>query len=94
MNPHLINRVRAGGFARITLEDESVVVGYLGTDPEHIHRLRLDSYLLNARGLLEQLSLSLEPDDICHIQFLSDAPEWLDGEGNSLQQSEGFFPET
>jgi hypothetical protein len=91
MNPEMKARIAAGGFARITLDDDTVFTGYLAADPAQPSQLRMDGCVLGPSGHLEQISIRLEFDDIRHIQFLPEPPEFIDAEGHSYQMPLGFF---
>lgn len=92
MNPALRQRIAEGGFARVTLDGDDTFTGYIARDPAAPERLRMDGCLLGPTGHLEQVSLKIEFDDIRHIQFLPQAPEFIDVEGSSFQMPRGFFP--
>lgn len=87
----MVARIRAGGFARVTLDEDTVFTGYLGADPESPESLRMDGCVLSPSGHLEQISIHLQPEDIRHIQFLPEAPEFIDAEGATFTMPEGFF---
>lgn len=91
MNPQMRARLAAGAFARVTLDENTAFTGYIAADPAQPGRFRMDGYLLGGAGHLEQASLSLDDDDIRHIQFLPEAPEFLDAEGHSIRMEPGFF---
>jgi|GEM_PF-1160979 len=92
MNPAMRQRIAEGGFARVTLDGDDAFTGYIASDPEAPARLRMDGCLLGPSGHLEQVSLKIEFEEIRHIQFLPEAPEFIDAEGNSYLMPRGFFP--
>jgi len=91
LNPEMLGILRRGEFVRVRLEEDALVSGYLAADPERPERLRLDTYLLGESGHLEQASLGLAPMDIRQVQFLPEAPEFFDAEGQSIRMDRGFF---
>lgn len=90
MNPQMLERIRSGGFAKVTITYETEFSGWIGSDPEQIEILRMDGCILNEQGLLEQISIHLQPEDITSIHFLNEAPEWFDHEGQSYRMEPGF----
>ena len=93
MNPQMTARIRAGEFATIVIEEETRFTGYIATDPEQPEVLRMDGYILSDSGNLEQISISLPPEDIYHITFLPEPPEFIAEDGTSIRMEKGFFPE-
>jgi hypothetical protein len=93
MNPEMLNRLREGGFVRVTLPEGDAVTGWMGADPEDGAFLRLDTYLKNEAGYLEQASLRLTPDDVAHVQYLPEGPRFLDADGHDIPLQAGFFKE-
>ncbi|MEM6822350.1 MAG: hypothetical protein AAF558_10465 [Verrucomicrobiota bacterium] len=91
MNPQLLSRIRSGECVRITLEEDVTFSGYIAEDPEVSEKLRMDGYIVEASGYLQQISIQLVPDDIQQIDFLTDPLEFFDQEGNSIQMKKGFF---
>jgi hypothetical protein len=91
MNPQMTARIRSGEFATIIIEQETRLTGYIATDPEKPEALRMDGYILSDSGHLQQISISLQPEEIHHIDFLPEPPEFIDREGTSLQMEKGFF---
>lgn len=91
MNAQMKARIAAGGFARVTLDEATAFTGYLAADPAQPGQLRMDGCVLGPGGHLEQVSIRLEFDDIRHIQFLPDAPEFIDAEGHSYRMPSEFF---
>jgi hypothetical protein len=91
MNPEMLNRLRQGGFVRVTLPEGDAVTGWLGTDPEEPEFLRLDTLLKNESGYLEEATLRLTPDDVAHAQFLPEGPRFLDADGHDIPLQAGFF---
>lgn len=91
MNPQMVARMRAGSFARVVLEGEAVVSGWLGADPESPEHLRLDGMVLGEAGYLEQVSLRLVPDDVRAVTYLPESPVFLDLDGHELRMEPGFF---
>ncbi|MDX6767182.1 MAG: hypothetical protein SFU85_10375 [Candidatus Methylacidiphilales bacterium] len=92
MNPHMRNRIAAGDFARVTLDEETTFSGYIAADPADPSVFRMDGYVLGAAGHLEGVSLRLADDDIHQIQFLPEPPVFVDAEGHDLVMVRGFFP--
>lgn len=87
----MLERLRRGEFVRVRLEEDALVSGYLAADPERPERLRLDTYLLSESGHLQQASLDLSPEEIRQVQFLPEAPEFFDAEGQSILMNRRFF---
>ncbi len=100
MNPEFIQRVREGGFVQVTFEHEGqdlTMAGWCGDNPEAEKvsdpgPLRLDTWLRDDEDHLVQASLHLEADELKAVQFLSEAPEFIDKDGASVKMKEGFFP--
>ncbi|NJK92902.1 MAG: hypothetical protein HC904_14415 [Blastochloris sp.] len=91
MNPELLNRVRAGAFARIVLpEEEQGLSGYIAQDPDRSDSLRFDTLMHNESGYLEKVSLSLPEKDLLAVHFLPEAPSFVDVDGNAISLQEGF----
>ncbi|MEM1156770.1 MAG: hypothetical protein AAF649_07335 [Verrucomicrobiota bacterium] len=84
-------RIRAGEFVTIVIEEETSFTGYIATDPEQPEMLRMDGYVLAESGNLQQISISLPPEDIYHITFLPEPPEFIAADGTSIQMEKGFF---
>jgi len=93
MNPGMLERIRQGGFVKILLEEDTSFTGYIGVDPTEPDGLRMDGYVLSETGHLQQISISLVPEDIQHVQFLPEPPDFIDREGTSVRMEPGFFPE-
>jgi hypothetical protein len=92
MNPALRDRAAAGTFARVTLDGDTPFTGYIGGDPAAPDFFRMDGYVLGAGGHLEAISIRLAADDIRHIHFLPEPPEFIDGDGHSIRMEAGFLP--
>lgn len=102
MNPDFIQRVRAGGFVQVTFEHEGedfTMAGWCGNNPDDAERkkpeacpLRLDTWLRDDDDHLVQASLRLEVTELKAVQFLTEAPEFIDKEGASVTMESGFFP--
>jgi len=84
-------RLEAGGFVTITLEQDTRFTGYIGQHTGSPGSLRMDGYVLGESGHLEQISIEVQPEDIHHVQFLPDPPEFIDREGTSIRMEPGFF---
>lgn len=91
MNPQMTARIRSGEFVTIIIEEETSFTGYIATDPEKPESLRMDGYILSESGNLQQISISLMPDEIYHITFLPEPPEFIAQDGSSLLMEKGFF---
>jgi hypothetical protein len=91
MNPGLRERIARGAFARVTLDEDTLFTGYIGTDPGTPGQFRMDGCVLGPSGHLEQISLHISPEDIHHIHFLPEAPEFVDREGHVFTMEPGFF---
>lgn len=91
MNPSMLQRIQTGGFARITLDGDTTFTGYIARDPAQPDQLRMDGCILSATGHLQQISIRLLPEEIRHIQFLPEPPEFVDAEGSSYTMPPGFF---
>jgi hypothetical protein len=87
----MLARLKQGGFVRVRLDEDALVSGYLAEDPGTPGQLRLDTYLLSESGHLQQATLDLVPEDIRQVQFLTEAPEFFDTEGQSILMSPSFF---
>jgi len=104
MNPELINRVRDGGFVQITfvLDGESITLnGWCGNNPDEAERkksefcsLRMDTWLRDDDDHLVQASLRIMPEEIRSVQFLAEAPTFVDVDGASVTMEAGFYPES
>jgi len=102
MNPDLINRVREGAFIQVTFPhdgEDFTMTGWCGNNPDEAERkkpeacsLRLDTWLRDDDDHLVQASLRLEADELKAVQFLPEAPEFIDKDGASVRMEEGFFP--
>ncbi|MEM6884720.1 MAG: hypothetical protein AAF571_06775 [Verrucomicrobiota bacterium] len=92
MNPQMTARIRAGEFATVVIEEETRFTGYIATDPEQPDALRMDGYILSETGNLQQISIALQPDEIYHITFLPEPPEFIAEDGTSILMEKGFFP--
>jgi hypothetical protein len=91
MNPELFNRILAGSFVKVVLKEEVSLSGYAGADLEKPELIRLDAMVLGEQGYLEKVSLHLTQDDIAAVQFLPEAPLFVDGDGNEIRMESGFF---
>ncbi len=91
MNPQMTARIRSGEFATITIEQDTRFTGFIATDPDQPESLRMDGYVLSDAGNLQQISISLIPDEIDHIQFLPEPPEFMAQDGTSILMEKGFF---
>lgn len=92
MNPEMRARIAAGDFARVQLDADTSFRGFIAADPTDPSVFRMDGYVLNDSGHLETASLRLTGEDILQIQFLPEAPVFVDGDGHDLVMSRGFFP--
>jgi hypothetical protein len=93
MNPELANRIKAGTFVKIILKEDVSLSGYAGVDLENPSLFRLDAMVLGSSGYLEKVSLHLTEEDIASVQFLPQAPLFVDRDGNEITMEPGFFPE-
>jgi len=91
MNPQMVARIRAGDFVKIIIEEDTQFTGYIATNPEQPEKLRMDGYILSDSGNLQQISISLPPEDIYHITFLPEPPEFIAEDGTSIRMEKGFF---
>lgn len=91
MNPEMVARMRQGSFVRVVLDQDAVVSGWMGADPDQPDSLRLDGLILNEAGYLEQISLRLLPDDIRAITYLVESPLFLDTDGHAMRMEPGFW---
>jgi len=93
MNPGMRARIAAGQFARVVLDEDTSFRGYIATDPEDPSVFRMDGYILGESGHLQAVSLRLQDDDIRQIEFLLEAPVFVDAEGQDLEMGRGFLPD-
>lgn len=91
MNPELFNRILAGSFVKVVLKEDVTLSGYAGADLLEASLIRFDGLVLNDQGYLEKVSLHLTQDDIATVQFLPEAPLFVDGDGNEFRMEPGFF---
>jgi hypothetical protein len=93
MNPGLRARIAAGEFARVVLDADTSFRGYIAADPADPAVFRMDGYVLGESGHLQALSLRLQEDDIHQIEFLLQAPVFVDAEGQDMEMARGFLPD-
>lgn len=89
----MVARIRSGEFATVIIEDDTKFTGYIASDPENTEALRMDGYILSDSGNLQQISIALRPDEIYHITFLPEPPEFIATDGTSIRMEKGFFSE-
>ncbi|MEO0453152.1 MAG: hypothetical protein AAFY98_03315, partial [Verrucomicrobiota bacterium] len=56
--------------------------------------VRMDTWLRDDDDHLVQASLRIMPEEIRSVQFLAEAPTFVDVDGASVTMEAGFYPES
>lgn len=72
--PPVMQRLRQGGFVRVTLRDGTSAEGYAASDPQEPAFIRMDGSAVEIDGTLRRFALRLPPQEIEAVQPLDAAP--------------------
>lgn len=92
--PAVMQKLRAGGFARVTLHDGTILEGYAGSMADDTEYVRVDGITVDNDGIMKRYGMRLLPKEIEAVEPLAAAPQVNLSDGTTVTMPSHFWPDS